>query len=85
MEKQSLLVLKSKSKASPFIQSKITTMFMEHEDTADSDFIKAYKAVVIAMKTMHVSGHFTIKDKEDLLIRNIEVMGRGLDINNNAN
>jgi hypothetical protein len=68
MEKQSLLVLKSKAKVNHFIYPKITAMFLDHEDAADSDFIKAYKAIIKAMNTSHSNSHSAMKEREGTLI-----------------
>ena len=53
--------------------------------TDDSDFVTAYKTVYNTVYSSTPKGHLAMKEKEDLLVQNIDLIGRGLEVTNNSN
>lgn len=85
MENRSIFLLRSKSKHAPHLNCKINRLMTASSATDDSDFVTAYKTVYKTVYTSTPKGHLAMKEKEDLLVQNIELIGRGLEISNNSN
>lgn len=85
MENNSIFLLRSKSKHAPHLNCKISRLMTGSSATDDSDFVTAYKTVYNTVYSSTPKGHLAMKEKEDLLVQNIDLIGRGLEVTNNSN
>jgi len=55
------------------------------DDPNDNDFIKSYKQLYRTFKESIPEGHYKIKENQIIMIKNLNELARGLDIQNNNN